>query len=144
MQHPEIVRPRPLMPAHILLLLAERPRHGYELADSLRALRFDTVTSSAVYRELTRLQEAGLVVSFWESSQARGPARHMYELTAAGRADLEACASDVRLLVAHLTDFLSRCGTVEPAAPPSPPAHAAPPAERRRAGSGLGRLFKGR
>jgi DNA-binding PadR family transcriptional regulator len=144
MQHAEIVRPRPLVMAHVLLLLAERPRHGYELAESLRALEFDTVTTSSVYRELARLEEEGLVVSFWESSQTRGPARHMYELTAAGRADLESCAADVRLLMAHLTDFLSRCDTVAVSPEPPPPDELPPPAGRWRPVPGLGRLFKSR
>jgi PadR family transcriptional regulator PadR len=151
MQHAEIVRPRPLVMAHVLLLLAERPRHGYELAESLRALAFETVTTSSVYRELARLEEDGLVVSFWESSQARGPARHMYELTAAGRSDLARCADDVRLLIDHLGDFLSRCKSlstpaVASAAPPEGPTHPAgasgPGGARRRPASGLAKLFK--
>ncbi len=122
MQHGSIARPRPLILAHLLLLLAEQPRHGYELAESLRGWEFEGVTTSTVYRELARLEEDGLVASFWQSSQARGPARHMYELTAAGRADLEACADDVRGLMSHLQEFLSRLSTVDGAPPPLPPA----------------------
>ena len=112
MQHEAIARPRPLIVAHVLLLLAEQPRHGYELAESLRASEFQGITTSTVYRELAKLEEDGLVVSFWQSSQARGPARHMYELTGAGRADLEACADDVRGLISHLGEYLSRFSTV--------------------------------
>ncbi len=114
MQHAGIARPRALIVAHLLLLLAEQPRHGYELAESLRAWEFEGVTTSTVYRELARLEEDGLVRSFWQASQARGPARHMYELTDAGRDDLAACADDVRGLIGHLTEFLSRVTTVQP------------------------------
>ena len=123
MQHPAIARPRPLIGAHVLLLLAEQPRHGYELAESLRTWEFEGVTTSTVYRELAKLEEDGLVVSFWQSSQARGPARHMYELTEAGRADLDACAEDVRGLISHLAEYLSRFSTVgsDSAPDPEPP-----------------------
>ena len=106
MHHPAIARPRSLIPAHVLLLLSQRARHGYELAESLRLLGFDGVTTSLVYRELGRLEEAGLVQSFWQASQARGPARHMYELTGAGRDDLAHVSGEVRALVAHLERFL--------------------------------------
>jgi DNA-binding PadR family transcriptional regulator len=114
------------MVAHVLLSLAEQPRHGYELAESLRAPEFEAITPSTVYRELAKLEEDGLVRSFWQSSQARGPARHMYELTDAGRADLTECAVDVRGLMTHLAEFLTRCASVdgdhEPPPRPEPPA----------------------
>ena len=88
MQRAAIAKPRPLIGAHLLLLLAERRRHGYELAESPRMWEFQGITTSTVYRELARLEDDGLVRSFWEASQARGPARHMYELTDSGRVDL--------------------------------------------------------
>ena len=113
MQHTAIARPRPLIVAHLLLLLAEQPRHGYELAESLRMSEFEGITTSTVYRELAKLEEDGLVQSFWQSSQARGPARHMYELTECGRADLVGCADDVRRLMTHLDDFLDRFASVD-------------------------------
>ena len=113
MQHAGISRPKPLIVAHLLLLLSEQPRHGYELAASLRTWEFEGVTPSMVYRDLARLEAEGLVRSFWEASQARGPARHMYELTASGRADLAACADDVRCLILHLTKILSQIEGVD-------------------------------
>ena len=121
--------------AHLLLLLAERPRHGYELAESLRTWEFEGVTTSMVYRELAWLEEDGLVQSFWQSSQARGPARHMYELTDTGRADLAACADDVHRLISHLDEFLSRFSTVTgdgPTAEPPPQPEPEPVKAHRR------------
>ncbi len=106
--------------AHVLLLLAEQPRHGYELAESLRMSEFEGITTSTVYRELAKLEEDGLVQSFWQSSQARGPARHMYELTESGRADLAGCADDVRRLMSHLDEFLDRFASVDGVPPPAP------------------------
>ena len=128
MQHAAISRPKPLIVAHLLLLLAEQPRHGYELAASLRSWEFEGVTPSMVYRDLTRLEAEGLVRSFWEASQARGPARHMYELTAAGQSDLVACADDVRCLISHLTAIL---GQIEGFSAPAPEVHAALRGRRR-------------
>lgn len=124
MQHAGIARPKPLIGPHLLLLLAEQPRHGYELASSLRRWEFEGVTASTVYRELARLEEHEFVRSFWAASQARGPARHMYELTPAGHDELASCAADIGRLISHLTGFLSRFSTVDtpsPAAEPPPP-----------------------
>jgi DNA-binding PadR family transcriptional regulator len=118
--------------AHLLLLLAEEPRHGYELAASLRTWEFEGVTPSLVYRDLGRLEAEGLVRSFWEASQARGPARHMYELTSAGRDDLAACADDLRCLIGHLTDVLARVAAVRTAGHGSVPAVAPGPVRPRR------------
>ena len=121
MQHAAIARPKPLIAVHLLLLLAEEPRHGYELAASLRTLEFEGVTPSTVYRELARLEADDLVRSFWEASQTRGPARHMYALTPAGREDLEACGDDLRCLIGHLTAVLARLAVVgEPPPAPAP------------------------
>jgi PadR family transcriptional regulator, regulatory protein PadR len=117
MQHAAISRPKPLIVAHLLLLMADEPRHGYDLAASLRTWEFEGVTPSMVYRDLSRLEAEGLVRSFWEASQARGPARHMYELTEAGREDLAACADDLRCLIAHLTRVLAQIESVAPPAP---------------------------
>ena len=113
MQHAAISRPKPLIVAHLLLLLSEQPRHGYELAASLRTWEFEGVTPSMVYRDLARLETEGLVRSFWEASQARGPARHMYELTPAGLENLAACADDVRCLIHHLTAILTKIESVD-------------------------------
>lgn len=129
MQHAAISRPKPLIVAHLLLLMAEQPRHGYELAASLRTWEFEGVTPSMVYRDLARLESEGLVRSFWEASQARGPARHMYELTEAGRENLAACADDVRCLIHHLTDILSQIEGVDAPAEAEEPA---PGKARRR------------
>jgi len=103
-----------LIGAHLLLLLAAQPRHGYELAAALRMWEFDGITASMVYRDLARLEEDGLVQSFWAASQTRGPARHMYDLTPAGRDHLAMCGDDIRRLISHLTDFLSQLAMVDP------------------------------
>jgi DNA-binding PadR family transcriptional regulator len=144
MHHAGIARPRPLIVAHVLLSLAEQPRHGYELAESLRAAEFEGVTASTVYRELAKLDAQGLVRSFWQSSQTRGPARHMYELTDEGRKDLADCADDIRRLRSHLADFLSTWASLDGAGQPPLPAPAAVGPPSRRPAGALSRLWKPR
>ena len=75
--------------AAILLLLGERPGHGYDLLE-----RLPTVTGEArvdvgnLYRVLRTLEEQGLVTSEWDES-VPGPAKRTYELTDDGREALE-------------------------------------------------------
>src|SRR4051794_2088494 len=66
---------------HLLLLLMRGSAHGYELLTQLAGLGFRSGSAGqgAVYRTLRRLEEAGCVVSRWETS-ASGPARRMYEI----------------------------------------------------------------
>ncbi len=74
---------------HALLgLLAQRPRHGYELHSAFEALvggeeNWD-VKPAQIYTTLLRLQESGFIQE--ESViQAGGPEKHIYEITPAGR-----------------------------------------------------------
>lgn len=109
----EVLRhPSALIGPCILLLLAETPSHGYALVDRLRQLGFAEGSTGSLYRELRRLEEAGLAHSYWEASQTRGPARRVYELTPAGRRALTGCADGAVALIGTLEDFLARYRTV--------------------------------
>jgi PadR family transcriptional regulator, regulatory protein PadR len=69
----------------LLLLLRDRPSHGYELIDSLAALvPGRRVDMGNLYRTLRALEARGLVSSEWDA-EAPGPAKRRYELTDAGR-----------------------------------------------------------
>jgi PadR family transcriptional regulator, regulatory protein PadR len=61
------------------LLLVAKPAHGYELIRVLHDI--DTIEGdldpATVYRNLRRMEEDGLVSSYWESDSA-GPARRLY------------------------------------------------------------------
>ena len=100
--------PSALIGPCILLLLAESPSHGYALVDRLKEFGFTDGSTGSLYRELRRLEEAGLAHSYWEASQTRGPARRVYELTAAGRRALNGCAEGAVGLTSTLEDFLAR------------------------------------
>lgn len=69
----------------LLLLLHCRQAHGYELLDDLRPFGFGEHPAdlSTVYRILRGLEERGLAVSFWDTSNA-GPARREYRITEEG------------------------------------------------------------
>ena len=65
----------------LLLLLRERPTHGYELLEALPALTGEArVDMGNLYRVLRALEEDGLVTSRWEAGEP-GPAKRTYDLT---------------------------------------------------------------
>lgn len=68
----------------VVAALADDPRewqHGYEL------MRRTALRSGSLYPILMRLAERGLVEAKWEDPSSSGrPPRHLYRLTAAGRA----------------------------------------------------------
>ena len=104
--------PSSLIGPCILLLLAESPSHGYALVDRLKEFGFTEGSTGSLYRELRRLEDGGLAHSYWEASQTRGPARRVYELTAAGRRALNGCAEAAVDLATTLEDFQARFGMV--------------------------------
>lgn len=74
---------RLLRPA-VLLLLAEKPAHGYELMERLRELGMaGSMDPSLVYRLLRMLEASGMAESSLDDSGA-GPARKVYHLTPQG------------------------------------------------------------
>ena len=92
----------------LLLLLRERPTHGYELLEALPALTGDArVDMGNVYRVLRALEEDGLVSSRWEAGEP-GPAKRTYELTAAGRRLLDEWATALRRSRERVDTFLAR------------------------------------
>ena len=80
----------------ILTLLAEQPRHGYEIEAVIeeRGMReWTEIGFSSIYYVLKKLEKAAWVQG--RLAQAgRGPARKVYELTPAGRDELRAAVLD--------------------------------------------------
>jgi DNA-binding PadR family transcriptional regulator len=77
----------------ILGLLAQHPRHGYELRAAFEALiggeEFWDVKPAQVYTTLTRLEESGFVCQEGVE-QDSGPEKRIYALTPAGEKELAA------------------------------------------------------
>jgi PadR family transcriptional regulator, regulatory protein PadR len=103
--------PRNFIRPCLLLLLKERPAHGYDLVELLHAAFIDDLDPGGVYRTLRAFEREGLVRSTWSTSGS-GPARRTYSLTAAGTDSLR---HQIELLEVthHLVHvFLARCGDV--------------------------------
>jgi poly-beta-hydroxybutyrate-responsive repressor len=105
----------------LLLLLAQKPTHGYELMDALRSVQGNENLSDPgmLYRTLRQFETDGLVTSSW-NTDAHGPARRVYQLTDSGREYLGLCAADVRATRDQLNQFLAEYESVVAASSPSP------------------------
>jgi PadR family transcriptional regulator len=93
----------------VLLLLHERPRHGYDLLENIPAVVGDNadVDLSNLYRLLRGLEREGLVTSTWDVGTG-GPARRIYQLTPAGARLLEVWATALRATGTVIATFLGR------------------------------------
>ena len=92
----------------LLLLLAERPAHGYELVDRVAELvPGERPELGGLFRVLRALEEDGLVTSEWDAA-APGPAKRRYELTPAGRGLLRAWAKALKQTQVVVDAFLQR------------------------------------
>ena len=104
------VLPRGYLRACLLLLMAERPTHGYDLLARLGELG-PHPDAGGVYRILRTLEREGLVESWWGESEA-GPARRLYRLTAEGGRLLVGAAGAVADMHQHLYGYLRRYGVL--------------------------------
>jgi PadR family transcriptional regulator, regulatory protein PadR len=92
----------------VLLLLRERPAHGYELLERLPELLPDErVDMGNLYRVMRALEDDGIVRSEWDA-EAPGPAKRIYELTDDGRDLLDRWAEALRSAQDNVGAFLSR------------------------------------
>ncbi|MFU8871605.1 PadR family transcriptional regulator [Micromonospora sp. SL4-19] len=88
---------RGLLHPFLLLLIHERPGHGYDLIERLETMGVPDIEPGHVYRVLRGLERDRSLNSAWETDGA-GPARRCYQLTAKGRDDL-------RSWIAHLAQL---------------------------------------
>ncbi|HEX2023534.1 MAG TPA: helix-turn-helix transcriptional regulator [Acidimicrobiales bacterium] len=132
--------PRALLRPCLLLLLAERPGHGYDLVERLKPFGFDWGGPGPLYQTLRRLEETGLVVSNWDASAA-GPARRTYELTDEGWEALASFADGLDRLSTRIAEYQARYRRVTRLGPPPNPDRGPEPAPAR--GSRQGRQASG-
>ncbi|HEX2699734.1 MAG TPA: inositol monophosphatase family protein [Acidimicrobiales bacterium] len=90
----DLCAPRTSARAWVLLLLHDRPAHGYEIIVRLAELGFRS-PPGRIYRALKWLEKAGLVDPAWEF-EGRGPARRVYTARADAAWTLEVIAPTVR------------------------------------------------
>ena len=92
----------------LLLLLRERPLHGYDLLERIPELGVEgRVDIGNLYRLLRALEQEGLVRSEW-SAELPGPAKRTYELTEEGRKLLDRWAEALRRAQGTIGTFLER------------------------------------
>jgi poly-beta-hydroxybutyrate-responsive repressor len=92
----------------VLLLLRDRPAHGYELLDRLgELLPSEGVDMGNLYRLLRALEDDGLVRSEWDAT-VPGPAKRVYELTDGGRELLDEWAAGLERAAKRISLFLKR------------------------------------
>jgi PadR family transcriptional regulator, regulatory protein PadR len=92
----------------LLLLLRERPLHGYELLERIPELGVEgRVDIGNLYRLLRSLEQEGLVRSEW-SADLPGPAKRTYELTEEGHRLLDRWAEALRRAQTTISGFLER------------------------------------
>ncbi|WP_413316831.1 PadR family transcriptional regulator [Agrococcus sp. 1P02AA] len=89
---------------YLLSLLAEAPRHGYELMQALEQRFGGTYSPSAgtIYPRLSKLEEEGLL------TKAVDGRKTTYAITDAGRAELRAREGELHSLEAEITDSVRR------------------------------------
>ena len=93
----------------LLLLLRERPHHGYELIERLPEIAGEEtrIDVGNLYRLLRALEAEGIVTSEW-GAKLPGPAKRTYELTADGRRLLDRWADALRSAQGVVARFLER------------------------------------
>lgn len=99
--------PRNYLRPCLLLLIAERPSHGYDLLERLEELGMAATDPGGLYRMLRSMERDDLVDSEWETSSA-GPARRVYTVTDEGMDWLHAWAGALREGRRLLSRFLER------------------------------------
>ncbi|MEU4084455.1 helix-turn-helix transcriptional regulator [Streptomyces aureus] len=132
------VERRALLTPVLLLLLAERQGHGYELVQRLGAFGCGDADQAHVYRLLRGMESSGEVTSHWRASES-GPARRVYAITQQGAMNLALWFVRLGDLHGTLHLFLERYVQLEdvgtragrdgagPRAGARPPDHARPP-----------------
>jgi len=95
--------------AVLLLLLAERPQYGYELAQRIaeEELVAGRVRAGRVYETLARLSDAGFAAPTQEQNP-QGPDRWRYRLTPAGEQRLAQWRSGLGRSYDRVGDFIRR------------------------------------
>jgi PadR family transcriptional regulator, regulatory protein PadR len=92
----------------LLLLLRERPAHGYDLLERLPELTGEErVEMGNLYRLLRALEEEGLVTSQWDETSP-GPAKRRYAISDRGSALLEQWVDALRRSRDRTSSFLER------------------------------------
>ncbi len=91
----------------LLLLLYDETGYGYGLIEKLVHFGFsqEELNVSTLYRTLRKMEKEGLVSSLWEEG-GQGPRRRVYEITEAGKKNLDQWAGILTIRKARIEKLL--------------------------------------
>ena len=95
---------------YLLLLIAEKPSHGYELSTRLKDFGVmipGIGQMGSLYRILSTLEMSGLVATDWDISEG-GSGRKVYKITKEGLSFLEDAMESVYALKTNIEKFIER------------------------------------
>jgi len=96
----------------LLLLLYEKPSHGYELMEKLSGFGFqECIDPGIVYRNLRKMEEEGWIKSKWET-EGSGPAKRLYIVTEEGKEAIHTWAEHIKRQIKRLEYFLRKYGDI--------------------------------
>ncbi len=119
-------KPWPLQ-AWMLLLLAQKPGHGYELMGKLAGeYSITDIDPGFLYRTLRFMESEGVIDSSWDT-EGEGPPRRLYTLTEAGHEHLKKIAGDIEAIKNQMERFLQEYSTLRRSANPADERQSGPP-----------------
>ena len=89
-----------LLDYFVLLVLADKPAHGYGIAAALRAIDAFEVGEGTLYPLLARLAKRDLVKAAWVTEGA-GPAKKVYTITRKGRKEIATMDESLAATIIH-------------------------------------------
>jgi len=109
----------------VLALIAETPRHPYEMLGLIRERRKDFATGlpRSLYHAIDRLHESGFIEPVETSREGRRPERTVYRITQDGQEELESWLAELTSTVAKEHPLFSAAMSFWPLLAPQLVAH---------------------
>lgn len=94
----------------LLVMLAEKETHGYELFEQLSTLGFDPecLDSSILYRDLRDMEDMGLIESKWDEEESKGPKRRVYRIMDEGKIQLGVWIDSLKTIQDQISQLTAR------------------------------------
>lgn len=98
-----------LLEVCLLMLLYDKIGYGYGLVEQLSSYGFseNELNLSTLYRTLRKMEKQGFVTSIWEEG-GPGPKRRVYEITEAGKKELEQWIQVLKVRKARIEKLIDR------------------------------------